>query len=99
MAHRVFNFNPGPSTLPLSVLETIQAELLDYRGSGMSVMELSHRSPEFDEIMNSAIALTREIFDLPERYHRECCLLFLESAHQHASGQGRLPGTGVRHVA
>ena len=69
MAHRVFNFNPGPSTLPLPVLETIQAELLDYRGSGMSVMELSHRSPEFEEIMDSAIALTREIFDLPESYH------------------------------
>ena len=69
MAHRVFNFNPGPSTLPLTVLETIQAELLDYRGTGMSVMELSHRSPEFVEIMDSAIALTREIFGLPEEYH------------------------------
>jgi phosphoserine aminotransferase len=43
MAHRVFNFNPGPSTLPFSVLERIRGEFLDYKGSGMSIMESSHR--------------------------------------------------------
>ena len=69
MAHRVFNFNPGPSTLPLSVLEKIQGELLDYRGTGMSIMESSHRSPEYDEVNESAIALTRELFGLSDDYH------------------------------
>src|SRR5262249_51320838 len=48
--HRVHNFNAGPSALPLSVLERIREELLDWRGSGMSVMEMSHRSPEFESI-------------------------------------------------
>src|SRR5260370_42209777 len=44
---RVFNFNAGPAALPLPVLERIREELLDWRGSGMSVIEMSHRSPEF----------------------------------------------------
>ncbi|MCP3982086.1 MAG: 3-phosphoserine/phosphohydroxythreonine transaminase [bacterium] len=69
MTKRVFNFNPGPSTLPLSVLEKIQGELLDYRGSGMSIMESSHRSPQYDEVNESAMALTRELFGLSDDYH------------------------------
>jgi phosphoserine aminotransferase len=44
MAKRVFNFNPGPAVLPLEVLEKAQSELLDFKGTGMSVMEISHRS-------------------------------------------------------
>ena len=56
MAHRIFNFNPGPSTLPLDVLRIVQEELLDYKGTGMSVMEISHRSPEYDHIHGSAMA-------------------------------------------
>src|SRR5260370_8001651 len=47
---RAFNFNAGPGALPLPVLERIREELLDWRGSGMSVMEMSHRSPEFESI-------------------------------------------------
>ena len=47
---RAFNFNPGPAAIPLSVLERVRDELLDYRGTGMSVMEMSHRSPEFEAI-------------------------------------------------
>jgi len=69
MAHRVYNFNPGPATLPLAVLEIVQRELLDYKGTGMSVMEISHRSPEFDEINEAAISLTREVFGLGDNYH------------------------------
>jgi len=69
MAHRIINFNAGPSTLPLDVLKIVQEELLDYRGTGMSVMEISHRSPEFDDINNSAIALTRELMGLDDKYH------------------------------
>ena len=44
---QVYNFAPGPSTMPVSALETAAAELLDFKGSGMSVMEISHRSPLF----------------------------------------------------
>ena len=69
MAHRVFNFNPGPSTLPLPVLEKVQAELLDYRGTGMSIIESSHRSPEYDEVNESAMALARELFGLTDEHH------------------------------
>jgi len=68
MANRVFNFNPGPSTLPLEVLKIVQEELLDYRGTGMSVLESSHRSPEFDEINNRAMALVKEILGLGDNF-------------------------------
>jgi phosphoserine aminotransferase len=68
MTHRVFNFNPGPSTLPLDVLKTVQAELLDYRGTGMSVMELSHRSAEYDAINVEAMALFKELMGLGDDF-------------------------------
>ena len=68
MANRVFNFNAGPSTLPLDVLKIIQEELLDYRGTGMSIIESSHRSPEFDEINNQTMALAKEILGLGDNY-------------------------------
>jgi len=68
MVKRVYNFNPGPATLPLEVLQQAQKELLDYRGTGMSVMEISHRSPEYDEINSRAMALTREIFGLGDNF-------------------------------
>ena len=69
MENRVYNFNPGPSTLPLEVLQTAQAELLDYKGTGMSVMEISHRSPEYDEINNQAISLVKNLMGLGDNYH------------------------------
>jgi len=72
MAKRIFNFNAGPSTLPLDVLKIVQEELLDYKGTGMSVMELSHRSPEFDEINDGIIALVRELMGLDDKYHVMC---------------------------
>jgi phosphoserine aminotransferase len=75
MANRVFNFNPGPSTLPLDVLKIVQKELLDYKSSGMSIMESSHRAPEFDEINNQCMALAREIMELDNSYK----ILFLTS--------------------
>ncbi len=69
MAHRIYNFNAGPATLPFETLEIAQQEMLDYRGTGMSVMELSHRSPEYDDINDTCIALFREILGLDESYH------------------------------
>lgn len=65
---RVFNFNAGPGALPLPVLERIREELLDYRGSGMSVMEMSHRSPEFEGILAEAEQRMRRLLGVPEEY-------------------------------
>lgn len=66
--NRAFNFNAGPAALPLPVLERIREELLDYRGTGMSVMELSHRSPEFEAINNAAEQNLRTLLAIPEDY-------------------------------
>jgi phosphoserine aminotransferase len=71
---RVHNFNAGPSVLPVSVLEKAQAELLDYQGCGMSVMEMSHRSKEFESIIQTAEADLRELMGIPANYK----VLFLQ---------------------
>jgi phosphoserine aminotransferase len=65
---RAFNFNAGPAALPLPVLERIREELLDWRGTGMSVMEMSHRSPEFEGIATRAEAGLRKLLAIPEDY-------------------------------
>jgi phosphoserine aminotransferase len=65
---RAFNFNAGPAALPLSVLERIREELLDYRGTGMSVMEMSHRSAEFEAINADAEANLRKLLAIPDDY-------------------------------
>jgi phosphoserine aminotransferase len=65
---RAHNFNAGPAALPLPVLERIQEELLDYNGTGMSVMEMSHRSPEFEAINNAAEQNLRKLLAIPEEY-------------------------------
>lgn len=68
MLDRIFNFNPGPATLPLDVLKKVQQELLNYNNTGMSVMELSHRSKDYEAINDRAIALFRELMGLDESY-------------------------------
>ena len=68
MTKRVFNFNPGPAVLPLEVLEQAQAELIDFRGTGMSVMEISHRSTEFESVIQTAEADLRELLGIPGNY-------------------------------
>ncbi len=68
MAKRIFNFNPGPATLPTPALEKAQAELLDYKGTGISMMETSHRSKEFDSVINEANELLRDLYDIPGDY-------------------------------
>jgi phosphoserine aminotransferase len=65
---RVFNFSAGPAALPPSVLEQAAAEMLDWNGSGMSVMEMSHRGPEFMGIHAEALTLLRELLDVPSNY-------------------------------
>ncbi len=65
---RAFNFNAGPAALPLPVLERIREELLDYRGTGMSVMEMSHRSAEFEAINMRAEANLRKLLAIPDDF-------------------------------
>jgi phosphoserine aminotransferase len=65
---RAFNFNPGPAALPLPVLERIREELLDWRGCGMSVMEMSHRSPEFESINANAEQKLRALLGVSDDY-------------------------------
>lgn len=71
---RVYNFNAGPAALPLSVLETIQQEFLDFKGSGMSITEISHRSKWFDAVINDAVARVKRLLQVDDRYH----VLFLQ---------------------
>ena len=77
---RVYNFAAGPSTMPLSVLERAGAEITNYKGCGMSVMEMSHRSRMFDEIFQEAKAKLRRLMNIPEGYR----ILLLQTG---ASGQ------------
>ena len=65
---RVYNFSAGPSMLPEAVLKTAQAELLDYHGSGMSVMEMSHRSSVYDAIIKETEAALRRVLCIPDNY-------------------------------
>ncbi len=65
---RVFNFSAGPAALPEPVLQQAAAEMLDWHGSGMSVMEMSHRGKEFISIANEAEALLRELLNIPDGY-------------------------------
>jgi phosphoserine aminotransferase len=67
--NRVFNFSAGPSTLPVDVLEDAREGLLNYKGTGMSVMEMSHRSKPFETIIESAEADLRQLMGVPEEYH------------------------------
>lgn len=71
---RVFNFSAGPSVLPLSVLQKAASEMTDYRGSGMSVMEMSHRSPVYEAIILEAESLLRDVMQIPDNYK----VLFLQ---------------------
>lgn len=71
---RVYNFSAGPSMLPVSVLESAAADMLNYQGSGMSVMEMSHRTPVYEKIIGDAEALLRQVMEIPDNYK----VLFLQ---------------------
>ncbi|MGA1821585.1 MAG: 3-phosphoserine/phosphohydroxythreonine transaminase [Thermoplasmatota archaeon] len=66
MGKRVYNFYAGPATLPLPVLEKAREELLDFAGTGMSVMEISHRSKEYDKVHHEAMSLVQELMGLKD---------------------------------
>ncbi len=74
MANRICNFNAGPAALPLSVLEEIQASFVDFKGSGMSITEVSHRSPWFDDVINDAVARMKRLLNLNDQFQ----VLFLQ---------------------
>ncbi len=71
---RVYNFSAGPATLPEPVLKKAAEEMLDYQGTGMSVMEMSHRSGAYNDIIVGAETVLREIMNIPDNYH----VLFLQ---------------------
>lgn len=71
---RIHNFSAGPAVLPLSVLKKVQADLLDYKGAGMSIMEMSHRSSVYEGVINQTEADLREVLSIPENYK----VLFLQ---------------------
>ncbi|MGD9232761.1 MAG: 3-phosphoserine/phosphohydroxythreonine transaminase [Desulfobacterales bacterium] len=67
--NRIFNFNAGPAALPLEVLEEIKDSFLNFGGSGMSITEISHRSTLFDDVINDAVARTRRLLKLDDKFH------------------------------
>ena len=71
---RVYNFSAGPAVLPEEVLQEAAAEMLDYNGTGMSVMEMSHRSKAYDKIIKDAEADLRDLMNIPDNYK----VLFLQ---------------------
>ena len=65
---RVYNFSAGPAVLPEEVLKEVADEMMDYNGTGMSVMEMSHRSAAFQEIIDTAEKDLRELMNIPDNY-------------------------------
>ncbi|WIG98453.1 3-phosphoserine/phosphohydroxythreonine transaminase [Myxococcus sp. SDU36] len=80
---RVINFNPGPASLPLPALERARDELLDFQGSGMSVMEHSHRSPEYMAVHESTLALMARLLEVPATHQ----ILFMAGSASHQFAQ------------
>ncbi len=74
MVARIINFNPGPAALPLSVLDEAREELLNFKNSGMSIAEVSHRSPVFEGVLNDGIERLKRLLGMPEDYK----VLFLQ---------------------
>lgn len=68
MSERIYNFNPGPAMLPLSVLEEAQKELLNYKDTGMSILETSHRAKSFENVIFGAEKLLKELLNVPDNY-------------------------------
>jgi phosphoserine aminotransferase len=74
MASRIYNFNPGPAALPLPVLEEAQEGFVDFKGSGMSIAEVSHRSALFEDVLNDAVTRIKRMLKLPDDF----MVLFLQ---------------------
>ena len=83
---RVYNFSAGPAVLPEEVLTEAAAEMLDYKGTGMSVMEMSHRSKAYQTIIEEAEKDLRELMNIPENYK----VLFLQGGASQKFAMGRM---------
>ncbi|MEW9698140.1 3-phosphoserine/phosphohydroxythreonine transaminase [Paenibacillus sp. SI8] len=68
MSNRAYNFNAGPAALPLEVLQKAQNEFVEFKGIGMSIMEISHRSAEYEQVHNETQQLLKQIFSIPDGY-------------------------------
>ena len=79
MTTRVFNFGAGPAVLPTTVLEQMREDLLALPGVGMSVLEISHRSSAFDEVLATAEANIRSLATIPDDYH----VVFMQGGATH----------------
>ena len=90
--NRVYNFSAGPSMLPLPVLEKAAAELVNYKDSGMSVMEMSHRSPDYEAIIRDAETMLRELMEIPDNYPK-----YVLRTDEYAGGN--YEGVKTMHVA
>jgi phosphoserine aminotransferase len=77
--NRLFNFSAGPAMLPTEVISKIQAELLDYQGTGVSIMEMGHRTPIFDEIVDRTESNIKQLLEIPDNYH----VLFMHGGASH----------------
>ncbi len=98
--NRVYNFNPGPAMLPLEVLKEAQSEMLNFKNSGMSILEISHRAKEYDEVHNQAKADIKELMGLGDDYE----VLFIQGGDIHdrrcagaGGGAGQLFGAQAVH--
>ncbi|TFG07371.1 3-phosphoserine/phosphohydroxythreonine transaminase, partial [Candidatus Thorarchaeota archaeon] len=98
MVDRVYNFYAGPATLPLPALKRAKEEILNWKETGMSILEISHRSKQYDELHNESISLVRELMGVPDDYK----ILWLQGG---ASGQFfmiphnlRLPGKPMEYA-
>jgi len=67
--NRIYNFNPGPSVLPIEVLEEVRDNFMNFNGSGMSITEISHRSKLFEAVLDDAISRTKKLLNLGSEYH------------------------------
>jgi len=67
--HRIYNFSAGPCTLPLEVLEQVKSQVVEYDNTGMSLVEMSHRSKPVEAVRDEAAGLVKELLDVPEGYH------------------------------
>jgi phosphoserine aminotransferase len=78
MNHPLYNFSPGPAHLPLEVLKTIQKDMLDWNGTGLSILEMPHRGKEFQDLLDSIQFKMRKLINIPENYK----ILFLQGGAQ-----------------
>lgn len=91
---RVFNFSAGPAILPVDVLEKAQADLVNWQGSGMSIMEMSHRGKEFESVIQKAEADLRALLNIPSNYkvsHRVASCFFLLTRNYIREGRATWP--------